>query len=61
MKCSACANNECEGKYENRHKCKGEKEGIECSCYCRRTKTEVFFSSVFSIGAGVAVAAGNIL
>lgn len=59
MKCSACANNECEGKYESHHKCLSEKEGIECSCSCSRTKGEVFVSSLLSIGTGVAVTAGK--
>lgn len=53
-KCSACANNLCEGKYENRKMCKDE----NCSCYCKRTKVEVIFTSLLSIGVGVAVTTG---
>lgn len=55
MKCSACENNECEGKYENHHNCLSEEEGIECSCSC---KSPLF--SLLSIGTEVAVTAGKI-
>ena len=58
MKSSACENNECEGKYEHRDKCLGEKEGIQCTCICRITHNEAVLSSALSIGTGVAVAAG---
>lgn len=61
MKCTACEKNKCKGKYENRDECLGEKEGIECSCYCKRTKDEVIFSSILSIATGAAVTAGKIL
>ncbi|XP_070500576.1 uncharacterized protein [Chironomus tepperi] len=60
MKCSACANNECEGKFEYRDRCKGAKEGIDCSCYCKITGEDVFITSIFSIGAGVAAVAAGI-
>lgn len=59
MKCSTCEKNECEGKYENRDKCIGEKEGIKCTCICRITRNEAVLSSALSIGTGVAVAAGK--
>ena len=61
MKCSACSKDKCRGNYENRHMCTGEKEGIECSCYCSKTKSEVFLSSALVIGTGVTVTAGKIL
>ncbi|XP_070500613.1 dentin sialophosphoprotein-like [Chironomus tepperi] len=60
MKCSACENNECEGKYEHRDKCVGEQEGIECTCICRITHNEAILSSAISIGTGVAVTAAGI-
>ena len=58
MKCSACANNECEGKYENREKCLGKKENIECTCICQKTRKEANIATASSVTAGIATAAG---
>jgi hypothetical protein len=60
MKCSACQNKECERKYENRHKCVGEKENITCSCTCQVSLTEEVTTSVLSVAAGIATFAGGI-
>lgn len=60
MKCSACQANKCEGKFENRNKCRGRKEKIECTCWCQVSKAEVIGTSAMSIGAGVAMAAGGV-
>ena len=59
MKCSACLNNECEGKYENREKCLGVKEGIECTCICQKTRKEANLAIAASVGTGIATAAGE--
>lgn len=60
MKCTACQKNECERKYENRHKCTGEKEKIECTCTCQVTAAQEITTSAISIGAGIAAAAGGV-
>jgi hypothetical protein len=57
MKCSACENKKCGRKYENRHECVGEKEGIECSCSCQVSLVEEITASAASLGSGI-VAAG---
>jgi len=59
MKCSACANNECQGKYEYHHKCRGEKEGIQCSCYCREKTSDVVAKTVLSMEVGALAILGN--
>lgn len=60
MKCSACQENVCEGKFENRDKCLGVKEKLECTCRCQVSKAELIRTSAMSIGAGVAMAAGGV-
>ncbi|KAL7014274.1 hypothetical protein ACKWTF_015845 [Chironomus riparius] len=60
MKCSACTNNECEGKYENREKCLGVKEKIECTCICQKTKKEANIATATSVGTGIATAAAGV-
>ena len=59
MKCKPCANNECEGKYEYHHKCRGEKERIKCSCYCREKKSDVVENTVLSMEAGALAILGK--
>lgn len=60
MKCSACQNNECERKYENRHKCVGKKEKLECSCTCQITAAEEITTTAISIGSGIGLAAAGV-
>ncbi|KAG5668785.1 hypothetical protein PVAND_016711 [Polypedilum vanderplanki] len=60
MKCSACQNNECEGKYEKRHKCVGKKEKIKCTCKCKVTARESILTSTASVGIGIAATAAGI-
>lgn len=60
MKCSACQNNECEKKYANRDKCVGKKEEIECTCTCQVSLITEITTSVVSVGAGIAAAAGGV-
>lgn len=60
MKCSACQKNRCKRKYENRHRCLGRKEGINCTCTCKVSEDETVGTAVLSIGAGVAAAAGGV-
>lgn len=50
----------CEGKFENKDKCLGVKENIECTCRCQVSKSELIRTSALSIGAGVAAAAGGV-
>jgi len=59
MKCTACANNECEGKYENREKCLGLKENIECTCICQKTRQEANVATATSVLTGIAAASGK--
>lgn len=60
MKCSVCQNNECERKYENRHKCVGEEEELECSCTCQITAAQEVVTSAISIGSGIGIAAAGV-
>lgn len=60
MKCSACRNHECDKKFANRRSCFGKKEEINCSCKCQITVLEEVSTSIFSIGAGIACAAGGV-
>lgn len=60
MKCSACQNNECERKYENRHKCVGDKEKLECSCTCQITAAQEITTTAISIGSGIGIAAAGV-
>lgn len=60
MKCSACQNNECERKYENRDKCLGEKEEIECNCSCQTSFSEKVTKYSASVGAGIAAVTGGV-
>lgn len=60
MKCSACHNNECERSYENRDKCLGEKEGVECTCSCQTSSSEKITRYVASVGAGIAAVSGGV-
>lgn len=60
MKCSACEARECERKYENRHKCLGTKEGIECTCTCQVSAAEEAATLTVSVLAGGAAMAGGI-
>lgn len=55
MKCSACQENKCEGKYENCHKCTGKDEKIECTCICQvpsdlKRKSASIFAGIAAIG-----------
>lgn len=59
MKCSACSKNECEAKYENRNKCLGEKEGVECTCSCQVSPSDSKKQKTASILAGAAAVAGK--
>lgn len=61
MKCSACREGKCNGKYENRHLCVGKKEGIKCTCHCHVELSDVIISSTASIGTGVGVVAGQLI
>jgi hypothetical protein len=58
MKCSACQDNKCEGKYENRHKCSGKDEKIECTCSCQVSQRDSIKQKSASIVAG-ALAVGS--
>lgn len=60
MKCSACQNSECERNFDNNSKCRGRKEGIECSCTCQVSTAEEVAVSLITIGAGIGVAAGGV-
>ena len=56
MKCSACANEECGGDYENRSKCVGRKENVSCACKCRMTrKADVITKGLSAVGGGLAI------
>jgi hypothetical protein len=60
IKCSTCVDNKCRWKYENRRKCVGKDENIECICSCQQSVGEEIASSAVSIGCGMAAAAGGI-
>lgn len=60
MKCSACDAKKCDRKYENRHKCVGKEENINCSCVCQISLAADIASTSASIGSGIAVVAGGI-
>lgn len=60
MKCSACQENVCEGKFENKNKCLGTEEKIICTCQCQVSKADLIRTSAMSVGTGIAIAAGGV-
>ena len=60
MKCSECELNKCERKYENRHKCVGKEEKVDCTCVCQISLAADILTTSASVGSGVAVVAGGI-
>lgn len=61
MKCSTCQNNECERNFDNKAKCLGKKEEIDCSCTCQVSAAEEIATSLISIGTGIGAAAGGVV
>ncbi|KAG5669320.1 hypothetical protein PVAND_017208 [Polypedilum vanderplanki] len=58
MKCSACENNFCQTKFENRDQCSALKENISCRCKCAITDKQYYVThgSYITSGLGAAVA-----
>lgn len=61
MKCSACYENKCDGKYKNRHMCLGVKEAIKCTCHCHIELSDVIKASTASIATGACLVAGQFI
>jgi hypothetical protein len=60
MKCSACKINDCRRKYENRGKCVGKNENIDCTCTCQVSGAEKIATTLLSLEAGTGAVVGGI-